>query len=176
MYLLDIGKCWSNPCQNGGSCTDVINGYSCSCAAGYSGLHCETGQSFRSSFSDQVHRLNNASCFPTYVFFLQLLEVCPSNPCQNGGTCVRTRSSADTAGYTCDCPQGYSELHCEVGKLLIKLPRIRKLDPGSGGMLASRSVNSRFFIDRCQIRTTFCLNSCIKCINSTKFWRIFAQI
>ena len=32
-----------SPCHNGGSCTDQINGYTCSCVDGYSGANCETG-------------------------------------------------------------------------------------------------------------------------------------
>ena len=40
-YVSDINECNSNPCQNGGTCTDFINNYSCQCAAGYSGVNCE---------------------------------------------------------------------------------------------------------------------------------------
>ena len=39
----DIDECASSPCQNGGTCTDALNSYTCACAAGWTGLHCETG-------------------------------------------------------------------------------------------------------------------------------------
>jgi hypothetical protein len=31
-------ECSSAPCQNGGVCSNLVNGFSCSCPAGYSGL------------------------------------------------------------------------------------------------------------------------------------------
>ncbi|MCP3661956.1 MAG: calcium-binding EGF-like domain-containing protein [Gammaproteobacteria bacterium] len=37
----------SNPCQNGGTCTDGLNSYTCACAAGYTGKICETGKILR---------------------------------------------------------------------------------------------------------------------------------
>ena len=39
----DINECASNPCQNGGTCVDAVNGYSCSCVNGWAGEHCATG-------------------------------------------------------------------------------------------------------------------------------------
>ena len=39
----DIDECLSSPCQNGGTCTDDVNGYTCACDAGYTGTNCETG-------------------------------------------------------------------------------------------------------------------------------------
>ena len=43
LTFVDVDECSSNPCQNGGSCTDAVNSYSCSCVAGYTGTTCETG-------------------------------------------------------------------------------------------------------------------------------------
>ena len=44
MVFLDINDCSPNPCQNGGTCTDQVNNYTCSCAAGYTGKICQTGK------------------------------------------------------------------------------------------------------------------------------------
>ena len=32
------------PCENGGNCTDAVNDYNCSCAAGYTGKNCSIGK------------------------------------------------------------------------------------------------------------------------------------
>ena len=40
----DTDECASDPCQNSGTCTDTVNGYSCACADGYQGTDCETGR------------------------------------------------------------------------------------------------------------------------------------
>ena len=39
----DIDECDSSPCMNGATCTDHIDGFNCSCVAGYTGNMCETG-------------------------------------------------------------------------------------------------------------------------------------
>ena len=54
----DLDDCSSNPCQNGGSCTDGIHDYECICPSNYNGKNCE-------DFDD-----------------------CSSNPCLNGGSCT----------------------------------------------------------------------------------------
>ena len=46
----DIDDCASKPCQNGGSCSDMFNGYSCSCAPGYTGEDCQTGKMYFNSY------------------------------------------------------------------------------------------------------------------------------
>ena len=42
--ISDIDECASGPCQNGGTCTDDINSYTCHCAPGYSGVNCNEGE------------------------------------------------------------------------------------------------------------------------------------
>ncbi|MCP3665154.1 MAG: calcium-binding EGF-like domain-containing protein [Gammaproteobacteria bacterium] len=47
--ILDIDECASSPCQNCGTCEDMVNGYSCTCADGYSGAQCQTGKTLSMS-------------------------------------------------------------------------------------------------------------------------------
>jgi len=35
---IDIDDCSPNRCQNGGTCTDMIGRYQCTCTAGYTGM------------------------------------------------------------------------------------------------------------------------------------------
>ena len=44
-FLAEIDECDSSPCQHGGTCSDEINQYTCTCAGtGYDGTNCETGK------------------------------------------------------------------------------------------------------------------------------------
>ena len=44
MSLADIDECISDPCQNGGTCKDEGNRFTCHCKDGYNGRTCENGQ------------------------------------------------------------------------------------------------------------------------------------
>ena len=57
----DVDYCISAPCQNGGSCVDIIGGpgYTCTCPLEYTGLDCDV------EFNE-----------------------CESSPCLNGGNCT----------------------------------------------------------------------------------------
>ena len=44
LFVLDINDCMSDPCKNGGNCTDGVNEYNCACVLGYNGTICETGK------------------------------------------------------------------------------------------------------------------------------------
>ena len=44
LLLLDIDDCTSDPCMNGGTCTDGVNDYTCDCVTGYTGTTCETSK------------------------------------------------------------------------------------------------------------------------------------
>jgi hypothetical protein len=41
---IDVNECLSNPCTNGGTCKDNVNGYTCTCAPGYNGTNCQQGK------------------------------------------------------------------------------------------------------------------------------------
>ena len=36
-FITDIDECESNPCENGGTCTDMEDGYECACESGFTG-------------------------------------------------------------------------------------------------------------------------------------------
>ena len=46
LYLgSDVNECTaSNPCKNGGTCTNTFGGYTCKCPANHKGKNCEEGQ------------------------------------------------------------------------------------------------------------------------------------
>jgi hypothetical protein len=41
---MNIDPCSPNPCQNGGTCTEGTNSYTCYCATGYTGVNCSTSR------------------------------------------------------------------------------------------------------------------------------------
>lgn len=43
LFVSDIDECVSQPCQNNGTCIDLINGYTCTCTDGFSGINCTNG-------------------------------------------------------------------------------------------------------------------------------------
>ena len=40
-FPTDIDECSSNPCLNGGTCTELSNGFSCTCFPGFNGTVCD---------------------------------------------------------------------------------------------------------------------------------------
>ena len=45
-YFSDIDDCANSPCLNGGTCTDGVNSYQCTCIAGFNGANCENSMYF----------------------------------------------------------------------------------------------------------------------------------
>ncbi|TNF36104.1 MAG: hypothetical protein EP329_05540 [Deltaproteobacteria bacterium] len=86
----DIDDCTPNPCENGGTCADRINGFDCACVPGYSGPVCQTDD-----------------------------DDCSPNPCKNGGTCTDAVNDYDCACldgfWGADCGQVCELGHCVAG-------------------------------------------------------------
>lgn len=55
---ININECESSPCFNGGTCTDLVNDFSCQCPENFMGKTC-----------------------------LEVYNACSSSPCENGATC-----------------------------------------------------------------------------------------
>ena len=43
-FIQDIDDCADGPCQNGATCTDGVNDYSCTCVAEFKGKNCSVGK------------------------------------------------------------------------------------------------------------------------------------
>lgn len=84
---LELNECQSHPCQNGGTCIDLVGHYICSCPPGTLGVLCE---------------INEDDCGPP----LRLHNAPPK--CLNNGTCVDR-----VGGYRCNCPPGFTGERCE---------------------------------------------------------------
>jgi len=75
---VNIDECESSPCQNGGTCTDQVDGFHCDCTKEWDGVMCEE---------------ENEPCLP--------------NPCQHNGNCTSdyvdyTYECTCTPGYKGD--------------------------------------------------------------------------
>ncbi|XP_063417783.1 fibropellin-3-like [Mytilus trossulus] len=114
----DIDECSSNPCQNGATCNDQVNGYECVCAAGFTDTNCETDIDECASnpckngatCNDQVNGFN-CTCADgfTDIHCKTDIDECSSNPCENGATC-----NDQVNGYNCTCAAGFTDTHCQT--------------------------------------------------------------
>ncbi|CAH2300904.1 protocadherin Fat 4 [Pelobates cultripes] len=114
----DIDECLPLPCHNGGTCHNLVGGFSCSCPDGFTGIACE--RDINECLSSPCK--NGAVCqnFPggfncvckagsTGKLCESAINYCECNPCFNGGSC---QSGVD--GYYCHCPFGVFGKHCEL--------------------------------------------------------------
>lgn len=109
--------CDPDPCQNGGTCANTQDGYTCACPAGYTGTHCETdinecaGDPCQHGSCTDLVDTYSCSCDPGYDGDNCDVDVdeCAADPCQHGGVCTD-----GIANYTCTCDPGYAGTNCEV--------------------------------------------------------------
>ena len=113
-----VNFCLSNPCINGATCQPVYAGYICQCAAGYSGVTCQTDINECASnpcrnggtCMDGVNSFY-CQCVSGYSGVLCDTDIneCNSNPCQHSGTCHDFVN-----GFFCTCAAGYTGRFCET--------------------------------------------------------------
>ncbi|KAK3083937.1 hypothetical protein FSP39_005650 [Pinctada imbricata] len=114
----EINECDSNPCQNGGTCNDQLNSYSCTCSPGYTGNNCET----EINECDSNPCQNGATCTDHVNGYTCTcvdgykdtncqtdIDECTSSPCKNGATCNDHVNS-----YSCTCVDGYGDTNCQT--------------------------------------------------------------
>lgn len=44
LSFLDVDECASSPCQNGATCNNGRDNYTCTCAAGWTSTNCDVGR------------------------------------------------------------------------------------------------------------------------------------
>ena len=112
---MNINDCASDPCING-TCSDLVNAYSCYCQVGFTGTNCDiniddcaTNPCVNGTCADLV---NGYSCMCQAGYTGTNCDIniddCASNPCVNG-TCTDLVNA-----YNCTCQAGFTGTNCDV--------------------------------------------------------------
>uniref|UniRef100_A0A8W8NH25 Uncharacterized protein n=1 Tax=Magallana gigas TaxID=29159 RepID=A0A8W8NH25_MAGGI len=111
-----IDECAEQPCQNNGTCVDLMNDYECYCMDGFNGTDCTknindcqpdpcqnngTCTDLVNDYEcDCVAGINGTNCENN-------IDECDVRPCQNNGTCVDLINE-----YKCYCMDGFNGKNC----------------------------------------------------------------
>ena len=88
-------------CQNGGTCVDGINTYTCQCPVNWTGRYCLENV-------DECALLD-----PCQVMIMMIMIMMIMMMCQNHGTCRDTEG-----GYECICVNGFQVRPCQASSTL----------------------------------------------------------
>ncbi|XP_039768109.1 delta-like protein 3 [Ornithorhynchus anatinus] len=117
---VDTNECDSNPCANGGSCSDLENDYECTCPRGFYGKNCEVsamtcadGPCFNGGScagGTGAGATYTCQCLPGFhgSNCEKRVDGCSHAPCRNGGLCLDLGRSV-----LCRCRPGYGGARCE---------------------------------------------------------------
>uniref|UniRef100_A0A7N6AB15 Delta-like protein n=1 Tax=Anabas testudineus TaxID=64144 RepID=A0A7N6AB15_ANATE len=110
--------CLSNPCSNGGSCSETSQGYECQCAPGWSGPSCTINVddcspnpcSHGGTCQDLVNGYK-CHCPSQWTGKTCLIDAneCDSKPCVNANSCRNL-----IGGYFCECVPGWTGQNCDI--------------------------------------------------------------
>ncbi|XP_065833094.1 protein jagged-1-like [Oscarella lobularis] len=113
----DGSACNSRPCENGGTCSVISNGFSCDCPSGFTGSTCTVDMNLCQSnpcmHGATCQNLPNGfecKCRPGYTGHFCSTEIneCLSNPCVYG-IC-----SDLVNAFSCRCHYGYTGRRCDA--------------------------------------------------------------
>ena len=66
--ILDVNDCVNVTCENGGTCLDGIESFTCLCVEGFSGEHCQIGKCLHKEISFIISNKKSRSA-ESYSFF-----------------------------------------------------------------------------------------------------------
>ncbi|XP_078593136.1 protein jagged-1-like isoform X1 [Branchiostoma floridae x Branchiostoma japonicum] len=111
--------CVSNPCQNGGQCTEVSNGFRCTCALGWTGDTCDIDIDDCKEPNPCAHggrcvdELNgyHCQCPPGWLGSTCQIDdnECEDSPCEHAYACRNL-----IGDYVCDCQPGWTGKNCHI--------------------------------------------------------------
>jgi len=118
--------------MNGGTCTDMVDAYECTCSAGWAGGHCELEvdpcprqENDCDKKKAQCYHVGSGvhecRCNPGYetqdgAKTCTNIQECTSSPCMNGSTCMdgACTDAACLFQWSCVCDNGWAGEQCEI--------------------------------------------------------------
>lgn len=115
----NIDECASNPCLNGATCYDLVNGYRCACESAYTGRtcslsYCRDNNPCRNGAT--CHGAGRCLCPAGFVGADCSIARCDILDCHNGGSCVNG---------SCVCPAGIIGANCDIVQCSLMMCMVR---------------------------------------------------